>query len=73
MVQTNDTRVKVPASILTEETTSSIDETNDIDALNPHGRVPVDSGEISKKPNFFEMQENCKYWNYKCKNAKKST
>ena len=53
-----------PANILLDETTSSCDESDDIDTLNPFGRVqsddsetlnppgrvPIDCGEDNKKP-----------------------
>ena len=53
MAEINDTRVKVLANILVDETTSSLDATNDVDSSNPSGRVPIDSGGVNKKPNFF--------------------
>ena len=68
MAESNDTRVRVPANILVDETTSSRDESDDIDTLNPFGRVqsddsetlnppgrvPIDCGEDNKKPIFLK-------------------
>ncbi len=57
MAKNNDTRVRVPANIPDGETTSSYDETNDIDTLNPSGRVPIDSGGTRRKPNFLKCKK----------------
>ena len=57
MAEINDTRVKVPANILVNETTSPYDETNDVDSSNPSGRVPIDSGRVNKKPNFLKCKK----------------
>ena len=57
MAKTNDTRVRVPATILDDEATSSCGETYDIATLNPSGRVPIDSGGICKKPKFLKCKK----------------
>ena len=57
MAEINDTRVKVLANILVDETTSSYDETLDVDSSNPHGKLPIDSGRVNKKPNFLKCKK----------------